>query len=102
MPIYFVPGNNDIPLGRLDANTFAPSPVARRRFMEHFGQLNQVVPIANHSLVLLDAIGLVEEDHRRYAAEVQFGEWEGVNGGVVEFVKELAESEFNGLSERAC
>lgn len=48
--------------------------------------------IANHSLILLDAVGLVEEDYRRYAAEMQFGEWDGIEGGVIEFVKSAAES----------
>lgn len=42
---------------------------------------------------MLDAPSLVEEDYRRYAAEVQLGEWEGVAGGVIEFVKTLGEGE---------
>jgi len=42
-------------------------------------------------LILLDAVGLVEEDYRRYAAEMQFGEWDGTGGGVIEFVKALGE-----------
>ncbi|BEJ14744.1 hypothetical protein CspHIS471_0405110 [Cutaneotrichosporon sp. HIS471] len=83
---YFVPGNNDIPLGRLSPNF---SPLAKKRYLEHFGAVNQVVNVSNHSLVLLDAVGLVEEDYRRYASEVQFGEWDGVSGGVIEFVKGL-------------
>jgi len=40
---------------------------------------------------MLDAPSLVEEDYRRYAAEVQLGEWEGVAGGVIEFVKTLGD-----------
>ncbi len=87
---YYVPGNNDIPLGR-PSRYF--SPLARQRYVEHFGAPNQVVNISNHSLVLLDAIGLVEEDYRRYASEVQFGEWDGVSGGVIEFVKKLGHGE---------
>ncbi|GMK59356.1 hypothetical protein CspeluHIS016_0703710 [Cutaneotrichosporon spelunceum] len=83
---YYVPGNNDIPVGR-KSQYF--SPFARKRYIEHFGALNQVVNISNHSLVLLDSIGLVEEDWRRYAAEVQFGDWNGVKGGVIEFVKRI-------------
>jgi hypothetical protein len=44
---------------------------------------------------MLDAPSLVEEDYRRYAAEVQLGEWEGVPGGVIEFVKSLGEGKSN-------
>lgn len=42
---------------------------------------------------MLDAVSLIEEDYRRYAAEVQLGEWEGVPGGVIEFIKNLSDSE---------
>ncbi|TXT08735.1 hypothetical protein VHUM_02863 [Vanrija humicola] len=83
--IYFVPGNHDIGLG--PPGTF--SPLARRRFQQHFGDLNAVVSVANHSLILLDSVGLIEEDRRRYAAEVQYGEWSGIAGGVIEFVQGL-------------
>ncbi|KLT38681.1 Metallo-dependent phosphatase [Cutaneotrichosporon oleaginosum] len=85
---YYIPGNNDIPLARTSRYF---SPLARQRYVEHFGAPNQVVNISNHSLVLLDAIGLVEEDYRRYASEVQFGEWDGVRGGVIEFVKKVGQ-----------
>lgn len=85
-----MPGNNDIPLGRASRDF---SPLARKRYVEHFGEPNQVVNISHHSLVLLDAVGLVEEDYRRYASEVQFGEWEAVNGGVIEFVQKLSNGE---------
>ena len=37
----------------------------------------------------------MEEDYRRYAAEMQFGEWDGIEGGVIEFVKALGEREFS-------
>jgi hypothetical protein len=42
---------------------------------------------------MLDAVSLIEEDYRRYAAEVQLGEWEGVPGGVIEFIKRLAQGQ---------
>lgn len=90
VPAYYVPGNNDIPLGRPNRSF---SPLARKRYVEHFGEPNQVVSISNHSIVLLDAVGLVEEDYRRYASEVQFGEWDGVDGGVIEFIKKLSDGE---------
>jgi hypothetical protein len=55
---------------------------------------NALVNIANHTFIMLDAVSLIEEDYRRYAAEVQLGEWEGVPGGVIEFIKNLSESEY--------
>jgi hypothetical protein len=48
---------------------------------------------------MLDAPSLVEEDYRRYAAEVQLGEWEGVPGGVIEFVKSLGEGKSTVLNK---
>jgi len=89
--MYFVPGNHDIPLG---PNRLF-SPLARERYARHFSAPNEILEIANHSLILLDAVGLVEEDYRRYAAEMQFGEWDGIEGGVIEFVKALGEREFS-------
>lgn len=87
VPMHFVPGNHDLPLG---PNRLF-SPYARERYAKHFSPPNSVLPVANHSLILLDAVGLVEEDYRRYAAETQFGEWDGVAGGVIEFVKGLGD-----------
>ncbi|WWC91304.1 uncharacterized protein L201_006247 [Kwoniella dendrophila CBS 6074] len=87
VPMHFVPGNHDIPLG---PNKMF-SPYARERYANHFSPPNAILPIANHSLIMLDAVGLVEEDYRRYASEMQFGEWDGVEGGVIEFVKDLGE-----------
>ncbi|KAK6904396.1 hypothetical protein L486_08017 [Kwoniella mangroviensis CBS 10435] len=88
VPTHFVPGNHDIPLG--PNRLFSPH--ARDRYAKHFSPPNAILPIANHSLIMLDAVGLVEEDYRRYAAEMQFGEWDGVEGGVIEFVKELGDN----------
>lgn len=88
-PIYHVPGNHDIPLGPYKLF----SPHARERYARHFTQPNDVISIANHSIVLLDSVSLVEEDYRRYASEMQFGEWDGVEGGVIEFVKSVGDRE---------
>ncbi|WWD21088.1 hypothetical protein CI109_105569 [Kwoniella shandongensis] len=87
VPMHFVPGNHDIPLG--PNKMFSPH--SRDRYAQHFSPPNAILPIANHSLIMLDAVGLVEEDYRRYAAEMQFGEWDGVEGGVIEFVKDLGD-----------
>jgi hypothetical protein len=92
--MHFVPGNHDLPLGPRGPNRLF-SPHARDRYAKYFSPPNSVLPIANHSLILLDAVGLVEEDYRRYAAETQFGEWDGVAGGVIEFVKGLGDGESN-------
>ncbi|WVQ75389.1 hypothetical protein IAR50_005009 [Cryptococcus sp. DSM 104548] len=86
-PMHFVPGNHDIPLG--PNRLFSPR--ARARYAKYFEPPNQVISIANHSLVMLDSVGLVEEDYRHYAAEMQFGEWDSIEGGVIEFVKDLRE-----------
>ncbi|WRT68958.1 uncharacterized protein IL334_005940 [Kwoniella shivajii] len=88
VPMHFVPGNHDIPLG--PNRLFSPH--SRDRYANHFSSPNAILPIANHSLIMLDAVGLVEEDYRRYAAEMQFGEWDGVEGGVIEFVKDLGDN----------
>lgn len=88
-PIHHVPGNHDIPLGPFKQF----SQYARERYTKHFSSPNEVISIANHSIVLLDSVGLVEEDYRRYASEMQFGEWDGVEGGVIEFVKSVGDSE---------
>ena len=64
-----------------------------------FSKPNELVSIANHTFIMLDAPSLVEEDYRRYAAEVQLGEWEGVPGGVIEFVKSLGEGKSTGIEQ---
>ena len=87
VPVHYVPGNHDFGLGR---NDFF-SPYARQRYSEAFSPPNAIIPIANHSFIMLDSVGLVEEDYMRYASEMQFGEWEGVDGGVIEFIKDLGE-----------
>lgn len=89
IPMYHVPGNHDIPLGPWPQF----SPAARDRYAKHFGTPNEVITVANHSIVLLDSVSLVEEDYRRYASEMQFGEWDGVEGGVIEFVKSIGDGE---------
>jgi hypothetical protein len=72
-----------------------------RLVYDSFSPPNALLPIANHTFILLDAVSLVEEDYRRYAAEVQLGEWEGVQGGVIEFVKALGEGKFDVLCATA-
>ena len=59
--------------------------------MKHFGPLNQRRELANHTLVAIDAPGLVDEDYVRAARGVPFDQWPPLPEGPVEFVKRLAE-----------
>jgi hypothetical protein len=59
--------------------------------MAHFGPLNRLISIANHTVVLLDAPGLVEEDIERQDRGQSFSNWKPVRGGPVEFVNAIAE-----------
>jgi hypothetical protein len=60
--------------------------------MAHFGgSTNYQVTVANHSLVFIDAPGLVEEDYRRYEEEESFEDWAGMPGGTIEYINRLAQ-----------
>ncbi|OSD03992.1 hypothetical protein PYCCODRAFT_1451328 [Trametes coccinea BRFM310] len=82
---YYVPGNNDVGLN------IEPSAAreARNRFTTHFGPLNQRVVLRNHTLVMLDAAGLVEEDYLRAAKYIDYEHWKPLPHGTVEFVHSL-------------
>lgn len=58
-------------------------------YVEHFGQPNNKLSVSNHTLVLLDAPGLVEEDYQRAEEHVEYPFWTPVKGGAVEFVNAL-------------
>ncbi|THV02390.1 Metallo-dependent phosphatase [Dendrothele bispora CBS 962.96] len=90
IPVYFIPGNHDTGLGNLDMF----SPAAHSRYVSHFGPLNDVVRIANHSIVLIDAPGLVEEDYKRYGHGRSYAKWQAVPGGTIDFVKRFAKGMF--------
>lgn len=45
------------------------------RYMSHFGPLNQQITLANHSIWMIDAPGLVDEDRERAVAHVSFRRW---------------------------
>ncbi|EJU04167.1 Metallo-dependent phosphatase [Dacryopinax primogenitus] len=85
---YYIPGNHDVGLGYNQAF----SSRARERYQKHFGALNQVLEVSNHSLVLIDAPGLVEEDYRRYSAQTDFASWLPTAGGSIEFVQSIKQS----------
>jgi len=80
--VHYLPGNNDVGLN-MDP---VESQHARRRFTEHFGPLDQTVTIRNHTLVLLDASGIIEEDYRRLRAGPGY---ESPKGGMMSLVRSL-------------
>ncbi|KAI8975796.1 hypothetical protein BD414DRAFT_423665 [Trametes punicea] len=82
---YYVPGNNDVGLNVEPA----AARQARQRFTSHFGSLNQRVILRNHTLVMLDAAGLVEEDYMRAAKYIDYEHWSPIPNGPVEFVRSL-------------
>jgi hypothetical protein len=63
------------------------SKTIRRYFSDTFGPFNLNISIKNHTLLLLDAPGLVEEDYQRAAGGKQYEGWDPVSDGAVEFVK---------------
>lgn len=62
---------------------------ARQRFTKYFGPLNQKVSIRNHTLVMLDAPGLAEEDYLRAAKYIDYDHWTAKPHGPVEFIRSL-------------
>ncbi|KAK0454946.1 Metallo-dependent phosphatase-like protein [Armillaria borealis] len=86
IPVYFIPGNHDTGLG--SSATFSHD--ARARYISHFGPLNSQFSIANHTLVLLDAPTLVEEDYRRNGRGQSFDDWKAVPDGPIQFAKSFA------------
>jgi len=53
--------------------------------------VNRHLPLANHSLILLDSPGIVDEDYIRAGHGTSFEEWIPLRDGGIEFVKGLAE-----------
>ncbi|KAF8274553.1 Metallo-dependent phosphatase-like protein [Lactarius quietus] len=64
LPVYYLPGNHDVGLGDgRDTSNFA-----RDRYRAAFGPLAQHVVLGGHSLLMVDAPALVDEDWRREQA----------------------------------
>ncbi|KZT19065.1 Metallo-dependent phosphatase, partial [Neolentinus lepideus HHB14362 ss-1] len=94
VPVYYLPGNHDIDLG--DSETF--SRYARERFQTHFGPLNQQLTAGNHTLILLDAPSLVNEDRKRVELGMGYDQWTPAPGGSAEFVQYLRPDRYkNGV-----
>ncbi|KAH9060363.1 hypothetical protein EDB83DRAFT_2520365 [Lactarius deliciosus] len=90
--VRYIPGNADVDLG-------VSSPFSkhvRQRYERHFGRANQLLAAANHSLVLLDAPGIVDEDYMRAGSGTSFEEWIPLRDGAIEFIKGLAAEEQSG------
>ncbi|KAF9565550.1 hypothetical protein CPC08DRAFT_683670 [Agrocybe pediades] len=85
--VYYIPGNNDVGLG------YGPavSRNLRSYFTQSFGPLNQRISISNHTVIALDAPGLVDEDYQRHAKFKSYDNWTPIPGGPINFVKETEE-----------
>lgn len=66
----------------------------RQRYVKYFGAMNQVTTISNHTLVFLNAPGLVEEDYQRarHPGMKDYQHYETVKGSTVDFVRSHAPS----------
>jgi ethanolamine phosphate phosphodiesterase len=62
----------------------------RQRYEQYFDPVNQHFTMANHSLILLDSPGIVDEDYIRAGHGTSFEEWVPLRDGAIEFVKGLA------------
>lgn len=89
IPRYTIPGNHDIGLGSY--SWFSPK--AYQRYTSHFGPLNFDITIGNHTFVLLNGPGLVEEDYKRHGHGIGYDQWKAVPGGTIDFVKKFAKKE---------
>ncbi|KAJ7287786.1 Metallo-dependent phosphatase-like protein [Mycena rebaudengoi] len=85
IPQYFVPGNHDTGLGV--STRFSTK--ARARYISHFGPLNGKITVANHTIIFLDAPGIVEEDSQRAARRQSYSQWKPVSGGPIAFIQSL-------------
>ncbi|KAF7361777.1 Metallo-dependent phosphatase [Mycena venus] len=85
IPEFFIAGNHDTGLGISD--NFSEQ--AGARYQSHFGPLNSRDTIANHTIILLDAPGLVDEDSQRHSNY----DGKSVPGGPIELVQSFAKSQ---------
>ncbi|KLO20354.1 Metallo-dependent phosphatase, partial [Schizopora paradoxa] len=93
--VYYIPGNHDV--GLRSSDQFHPR--RRQRYLANFGPFNERISIANHTLALLDAPGLVEEDYKRASFGTDFENWKGSSDGAVEFIKEFRRGQSQGSKD---
>ncbi|KAG0700730.1 Metallo-dependent phosphatase-like protein [Suillus ampliporus] len=89
IPTFFLPGNHDLGLG--DAVSFSLE--ATTRYTSYFGPRNHKTTIGNHTVLFIDAVGLVEEDVIRADRGYSYDNWPAVAGGSIDFVKRSAANE---------
>lgn len=65
------------------------SDAARSRYIEHFGQPNLEISVANHTLVLFDAPSYVDEDSKRHGQKKSFERWVPIPHGALDFMKKF-------------
>ena len=73
------------------------STIAHERYVAHFGPLNQYVSMADHTLILIDAPSLAEEDHNRAQGGFSHAEWKP---GTSSFVEKLTDGTSNPSGTR--
>ncbi|KAI0356201.1 Metallo-dependent phosphatase [Trametes cingulata] len=74
LPMHYIPGNHDIGLGA-SSSSYRFSDHARERYLSSFGPLNQRIALANHTVLLIDAPTLVDEERERAAAGMSYAQW---------------------------
>ena len=62
----------------------------RQFYTESFGEPSQTFDIQNHTFVVLDAPGLVDEDYLRAGKNIPFAKWTPIPDGPIAFVKDIA------------
>lgn len=67
----------------------------RSQYTNLFGPFNQEIVIRNHTFLLIDAPGLVDEDYQRAGRGVGFDDWTPLSGGTADFVKSVKQG--NGV-----
>ncbi|KNZ72877.1 hypothetical protein J132_01869 [Termitomyces sp. J132] len=82
---YHIPGNSDVGMG-VSSSSFK---AIRRQYLNIFGPFNQQVVIHNHTFLLIDAPGLVDEDYQRAGTGTGFDDWTPLTGGTAAFVKNI-------------
>lgn len=85
IPYYFIPGNHDT--GLQSQTVFSRD--ALKRYTTHFGPLNDKFTLANHTMVLFDAPGFVQEDYEREGKAKPFNEWKPKIGRSFEFIRKI-------------
>ncbi|CDO69293.1 hypothetical protein BN946_scf184976.g12 [Trametes cinnabarina] len=100
LPMYYIPGNHDIGLGS-SSSTYRFSEHALERYQSNFGPLNQRASVGNHTALLIDAPGLVDEDRYRSLAGMTFAQWsEAHPDRTVAFVRSFARNTDPSQGER--